>query len=145
MCCRLLLGGYTIFRRAPLCLSVAASLYWVFACIKAAAEMPQLEFSLKPQLCVLSEQEESCFDELQVSWRAPQKMSLCLYQGELDTPLKCWYGAQGGQHQFLLSATQNVVFHLRASDDNTLMTEAFEVIHERKDYRRQRRNPWSFF
>lgn len=107
--------------------------------------MPQLEFSLKPQLCVLSEEEESCFDELQVSWRAPQKMSLCLYQGELDTPLKCWYGALAGQHRFVLSATQNVVFHLRATDDNTLVTEAFEVIHEQKDYRRQRRNPWSFF
>lgn len=110
-----------------------------------AAELPQLEFSLKPHLCVLSEAEDACFDELQVRWRAPEKMSLCLYQGGLDKPLKCWYQAQSGQHKFVLSATQNVVFHLRASDDNTLVSEAFEVIHERKQYRRQRRNPWSFF
>jgi hypothetical protein len=85
-----------------------------------AAEMPQLEFSLKPHLCVLSEAEDTCFDELQVRWRAPENMSLCLYQGGLDKPLKCWYQARSGQHKFVLSATQNVVFHLRASDDNTL-------------------------
>lgn len=107
--------------------------------------MPQLEFSLKPRLCILSDQEEACYDELQVSWQAPEKTSLCLYQGELDKPLKCWYDAKHGQHEFVLSATQNVVFHLRASDDNTLISEAFEVIHDRKVYRRQRRNPWSFF
>lgn len=113
-----------------------------------SAELPQLEFSLKPHLCVLSEDEDACFDQLQVSWKAPEKMSLCLYQGELDQPLKCWYQAQSGQHKFILSATQNVAFHLRASDDNTLVTEAFEVIHDRPnsvEYRRQRRNPWSFF
>lgn len=110
-----------------------------------SAELPQLEFSLKPHLCVLSEDEDACYDELQVSWRAQQEMSLCLYQAELDTPLKCWHQARSGAHKFVLSATQNVVFHLRALDDHTLVTEAFEVIHARKEYRRQRRNPWSFF
>lgn len=104
-----------------------------------------MEFSLKPHLCVLSEDEDACFDELQVNWRAPEEMSLCLYQGDLDSPLKCWYEAKVGEHKFVLSATQNVSFHLRAMDDNTLVSEAFEVIHDRKVYRRQRRNPWSFF
>lgn len=110
-----------------------------------AAELPALQFSLKPRLCVLTEDEDACYDQLEVRWRAAQKMSLCLYQSDLDQPLQCWSGASEGQHKFILSATRNVTFQLRENNQNTLVSEAFEVIHDQKKYRRQRRNPWSFF
>jgi hypothetical protein len=94
---------------------------------------------------VLTEDEKACYDELSVSWQAPTKMSLCLYQGELEAPLKCWSNAVSGDHKFVLSASQNVTFQLREPNKKLVVSEAFEVIHDSKKYRRQRRNPWSFF
>jgi hypothetical protein len=119
----------------------------VVGCVHAAlaAELPALQFSLKPRLCVLTEGEDACYDELEVRWSAPQKMSLCLYQSDLDQALKCWHETSSGEHRFILSATRNVTFQLRENNHNTLVSEAFEVIHDQKKYRRQRRNPWSFF
>jgi len=125
------LGGWITFAWIP----YAAS----------AAELPALQFSLKPRLCVLTEDEDTCYDQLEVRWSAAEKMSLCLYQSDIDTPLQCWDNASEGQHKFILSATRNVTFQLREHNHNTLVSEAFEVIHDQKKYRRQRRNPWSFF
>jgi hypothetical protein len=113
--------------------------------VAQAAELPALEFSLKPHLCVLSEGEDSCYDELEVRWNAPTKMNLCLFQSDLEKPLKCWEEAQQGEHHFLLTADHNITFQLREKSQKTLASEAFEVIHNQKKYRRQRRNPWSFF
>ncbi len=107
--------------------------------------MPNLQFSLKPNLCVLSADEEACYDELEVRWSAPQKMSLCLYRSELDAPLRCWADVSEGVHRFLLSATRDVTFQLRENNENLLVSEAFEVVQDNRKYRRQRRNPWSFF
>lgn len=107
--------------------------------------MPALEFSLKPNLCVLAAEEDACYDELEVRWSAPQVMSLCLYQSDLASPLRCWTGVSEGEHRFLLSATHNVTFQLREANKNLLVSEAFEVVQDKKRYRRQRRNPWSFF
>lgn len=116
-----------------------------FPYVAQAAELPALQFSLKPRLCVLTEDEDACYDQLEVRWSAQQNMSLCLYQSDIDKPLQCWENASEGQHKFILSATRNVTFQLRENNHTTLVSEAFEVIHDQKKYRRQRRNPWSFF
>ncbi len=110
-----------------------------------AEELPVLEFSIKPRLCVLTENEEACYDELQVRWRAPAPLTLCLYQSAMDDPITCWQDATEGHHRFVLSVSQNVTFHLRAPGQAWQVSEAFEVIHDHRQYRRQRRNPWSFF
>lgn len=110
-----------------------------------AGDIPQLQFSLKPRLCVLTEEEETCYDELEVRWRADSNMHLCLFQGKQEDPLKCWADVKKGEHKFVLSASKNVTFQLREVNKKLVVSEAFEVIHEHKKYRRQRRNPWSFF
>lgn len=110
-----------------------------------AAELPQLEFSLRPNLCVLAADEDACYDELEVRWRAPHNMHLCLYQSDREEPLKCWQNVSEGEHSFLISATHDVTFQLRETNRKLLVSEAFEVVQDNKKYRRQRRNPWSFF
>ncbi len=110
-----------------------------------ASELPMIEFSLKPRLCVLSSDEETCFDELEIRWRAKQNLSLCLYQSEFEKPLACWTDVDHGAHRFLLSTSEDVNFYLREQSLGLEISEAFEVIHDNKRYRRPRRNPWSFF
>lgn len=127
-------GGFAAFQL--LCLIAGAA---------QAEELPTLEFSIKPRLCVLTAGEEACYDEVQVRWRSPRRLSLCLYQNRLEDPITCWQKVTEGQHRLVLSATDSVTFHLREPGKDWQITEAFEVIHDHQQYRRQRRNPWSFF
>jgi len=112
----------------------------------AQESLPSIEFSIKPRLCVLSEGEEYCEDELEISWSAPTPRSLCLYQSNKSLPLRCWEDEYRGQHRFALAIAGNVEFNLREIDkDLLLVSREFEVVHDNTKYRRRRRNPWSFF
>jgi len=137
------LGGFTIFRMKSWITGGVIGL--LFVGLVSAGEMPALNFSIKPRLCVLTAEEEACYDELEVSWQAREQMSLCLYQSGRSEPLKCWENVSSGKHNFVLSATQDITFQLREPNTKLVVSEAFQVIHDNKKYRRQRRNPWSFF
>lgn len=119
------------------------------ACLRAeqahAGDIPALEFSIKPRLCVLTNGEEACYDELEMRWSAANTLNLCLYQNQQSEPLKCWTDTSSGTFRYVLSASSNVTFHLRQPGEKWLVSEAFEVIHDDKRHRRARRNPWSFF
>ncbi len=110
-----------------------------------AGQMPAIEFSLSPRICVLTKADEACYDELKVHWQAKEQLSICLYRSDFEKPLNCWVDASSGSYRFVLSTTENVNFHLREINRGVEVSEAFEVIHDNKQYRRQRRNPWSFF
>ena len=111
----------------------------------ANADVPVIEFTIKPRLCVLTNDDEVCHDELEVRWRAKKPMDLCLYRNDFEKPLTCWERSDTGYHKFLLSTSEGVTFYLREPAQGLEVSEAFEVIHDNKHYRRQRRNPWSFF
>lgn len=108
--------------------------------------MPVIQFSIKPRLCVLTANEEVCRDELEVQWAAEEKRSLCLYQSGQTLPLRCWVNEKRGSYQFNITASTSTDFHLREEEgDTALGSEVFEVVYNQKKYRKQRRNPWSFF
>lgn len=137
-------GGCTIFR-SPAGWAPPSVLLVLLPWGALAGELPVIEFSLKPRLCVLTEAEEVCYDELEVRWQTAKQMNLCLYRNDFDKPLACWQRAREGAHRFALSTTANVTFYLREDEQGLEVSEAFEVIHDNQQYRRQRRNPWSFF
>lgn len=108
--------------------------------------LPAIHFSLKPRLCVLTDGEEVCRDELEVRWSSEKERSLCLYQDGQTMPLQCWANAKSGYYQFTLTASASTNFQLRADNsEQALGREMFEVVYQQKKYRKQRRNPWSFF
>lgn len=108
--------------------------------------LPAIHFSLKPRLCVLTDGEEVCRDELEVRWSSEQARSLCLFQDGQPMPLQCWTKATSGVYRFTLTASASTDFQLRADNsEQALGREVFEVVHQQKKYRKQRRNPWSFF
>ncbi len=112
----------------------------------AEEDLPAIHFSLKPRLCVLAEGEEICRDQLDVRWSSEQKRSLCLYQDDEPMPLQCWSDATSGEFQFTLTASNSTNFQLRAANsEQALGQEMFEVVYQQKKYRKQRRNPWTFF
>lgn len=143
---RYFLGAAIIFRmRARNLLFFVALLVGGGLCA-AEDKLPAIEFSIKPRLCVLSEGEEFCEDELEISWMSDKPRSLCLYQSDKTLPLRCWEDERKGKHRFALSIASNVEFNLREIDKNFLLvSQEFEVVQDNTQYRRKRRNPWSFF
>ncbi|WP_232461195.1 DUF3019 domain-containing protein [Cellvibrio sp. PSBB006] len=109
-------------------------------------KLPVIQFSIKPRLCVLAAKEEVCRDELEVTWAAEEARSLCLYQSGESMPLRCWENQTQGAYQFNITASTSVDFHLREEEGTqALGSEVFEVVYDQKKFRKQRRNPWSFF
>ncbi len=114
--------------------------------VRAESDLPRILFSIKPNLCVLSQGEEICRDELVISWQSEERLSLCLYQIDKRLPLRCWEGEFSGAHNIEISASENIDFELRdMSEKDLLVSDSFEVVQDRGDYRRRRRNAWSFF
>ena len=108
--------------------------------------LPLIQFSIKPRLCVLAAGEEVCHDELTVKWSAAEARSLCLYQSDKVQPLRCWENATQGEYQFELTASVSTDFQLRENPtQKPLSDQRFQVVYNDKKYRKERRNPWSFF
>lgn len=109
--------------------------------------LPIIEFRIKPRICLLSEGETICRDELELSWSSSSRRSLCLYRSDHgDTPLKCWENSFRGEHHIEISASQNVNFQLKEiNNEKLLVSTAFEVVQDNTQYRQRRRNAWSFF
>ncbi len=113
---------------------------------EASDRLPIIQFSIKPRLCVLSDGEKVCEDELEIKWTADYRRSLCLYRSDRETPLQCWENKNSGEHYITIAASRNVDFQLKeVGNKQLLVTEAFEVVHDNAQYRRRRRNAWSFF
>ncbi|QQD18175.1 DUF3019 domain-containing protein [Spongiibacter nanhainus] len=116
------------------------------AAVQAQNAVPGITFAITPRLCVLAEKESACEDKLEISWLSREPRSVCLYRSDKTLPLRCWEDEFGGRHRFALSIADNVMFSLREIDHDQLVASAeFEVIRDQPEYRRRRRNPWSFF
>lgn len=100
---------------------------------------------VKPRLCVLSTNESLCSDEVEISWKAKENTSVCLYQHASEKPLHCWQNVNKGKIKKHIGADSSVKFYLRDLEQKLLASASFEVIQDHKKYRRARRNPWSFF
>lgn len=105
-----------------------------------------IQFSIKPQLCVLNEGEEICRDQLLVSWQSAVALSPCLYRLDQEQSLHCWEQTTAGEYEFKFTTRHTTDFELRAQQSKQLISsQRFQVLFSEKKYRRVRRNPWSFF
>lgn len=126
---------------------VAALLILIIPGFSYAREsLPNLQFSLKPRLCVLADDQTQCQDQLEVEWASDRERSLCLYQNDQTTALHCWSNQRTGEYRFKITTHTSTDFQLREEGASTVLgREIFEVVHQQKRYRKSRRNPWNFF
>ena len=114
--------------------------------VSAKEEIPVIQFSIKPRLCVLSEGEEVCHDELEIKWIAEEQRTLCLYQSGSGEQLRCWDNTFSGVHYVEVTVSENVDFFLKENPEGQpVISEVFEVVQDNTKYRRRRRNAWNFF
>jgi hypothetical protein len=150
MSLRLLLGGCTIFdgiKITPCLRFVFTALLSFFATNTLAFEIDEkVDFQLRPRLCLLSDKEAQCRDELTAEWSSAAELSLCLYQEQEQNPLQCWAKTTAGNTKFEILLSQSTAFELR--DPLTQKQhgrEIFQVSYAQKKFPHARRNPWSFF
>jgi Protein of unknown function (DUF3019) len=122
-------------------------LFCVSAARASALEIDEkVVFQLRPHLCLLSDREAQCDDELTAEWTSAAELSLCLYQEQEQSPLQCWTNTTSGNTKFAILLSQSTAFELR--DPLTQKQhgrEIFQVSYAQKKFPHARRNPWSFF
>ncbi len=95
---------------------------------------------------MLSAGEEVCVDELEIKWVSQTRRSLCLLRSDAEEPIKCWENSHEGKVYMEISVSRNVEFQLKElGEQHLLVSQAFQVVHDNTQYRRRRRNAWSFF
>lgn len=114
--------------------------------LPAQSDTDKTQLTLKPKLCVLTEKEKMCSDQLKIHWSTGAVQSLCLYRSDQKKYLKCWQKQNQGAYDYLIHTKDSITFDLRKTDESIpLVSTTFQVIRDQKKYRRKRRNPWSFF
>ncbi len=122
----------------------------VFFCILSfsshAEDVLMIDLSVQPHLCVLSSDESMCRDDIEIKWKADNNYSLCLYADEAQEPLYCWKDSWHGNYELFIETSTAIDFYLKNTENSQILaSQLFEVIQDVQQYRRRRRNPWSFF
>lgn len=105
-----------------------------------------IQLELRPRLCTLSAQDESCNTVVHAEWRSPRNEALCLLIVGRPEVKQCWENHSHGKYSVALVFDEDLVVELRDSQLQTvLVSEAVTVIREALQLRRKRRQPWSIF
>jgi len=133
-CTRVLLGVITV-------LGVAAN--------ARAGDNSDYRFVIRPNLCVMEAQQQSCPAPLQAQWQHPltQPRALCLFEAQTPNALYCDDATTSrGEHRWQALLTQDTVYVLKAQDEAATLAQAsVNVAHLVTDLRPRRRYGWSIF
>lgn len=130
--------------------------------VSAQESRDDIEFWIKPSVCVLSELEEHCEDFIDIVWASPRAVSICLWKdffskaegfdsekdlnNQSEEKLRCWKNDTQGRHTIELIAKKSIIFYLKEVEkERFLASQTFKVIQDKQRFRRRHRNPWSFF
>jgi len=150
------LGGCTVFNVIKIIMNKTfLSTFVCLLSIKSFAQndIEDVDFWIKPSVCVLSESEKNCEDSVDIIWRAKKALSVCLWHDfanaindEQAILLNCWSEASEGRHTVNISTETSLIFFLKEDQkESYLVSQTFKVIQDTQRYRRRHRNPWSFF
>ena len=110
----------------------------------SAAGADAIRLELKPRICTLTANEETCETTVRAHWRAARDESLCLViVGRADVK-RCWESFSEGRYAIELSFHEDLIVQLRdPSLERVLTSAAITVIREAIQLRRKRRQPWN--
>ncbi|MCG7537238.1 DUF3019 domain-containing protein [Pseudoalteromonas sp. OOF1S-7] len=119
------------------------TLIWCSHSAQATSEPPPL-FEIKPQVCMVKTQGQTCQMTIRVNWQHGKPEKLCLYQA--NTQLHCWADSRQGSIKLAIKLAQNMEFSLRDPYQNTLAKKTVKVnaVVSTK-YRRKLKTDWSLF
>lgn len=114
--------------------------------IAQAAAVPhdRIELDVRPKVCTLSADDETCKATVRAEWRAPRDESLCLLIVGRPEVKRCWERYSAGSYSLELTFSENLIVELRDTQlEQVLTAQAITVIRETLQLRRKRRQPWN--
>lgn len=116
----------------------------------AVAQSPELltaNLSLSPEICITSEDEETCNTEVTLEWKLLQDRSICILSNYKE--LKKWCSSSPNINSLAIniSANKDIQFVMVDKDTHeTLAGVKLKVTQASSPkLRRRYRNPWSLF
>lgn len=112
------------------------------------AESPDVKLSIKPVVCHVEQQGDSCDISVNVVWQSAKPITTCLYRNEIKT--QCWENVDAVETALALSFSENQLFTLK--DKQSVIAKQLLAVHsvkaqigKKKKYRRRLRADWSLF
>lgn len=88
------------------------SLSSVFLVAHAQQQESKAELIIKPTKCVSLKQDQVCFVNVDITWRAPETGDYCVSSSQQTEPLQCWSSTQKGQLSQEIEMSKDVIFKL---------------------------------
>jgi hypothetical protein len=102
-----------------------------------------IELELRPRVCTLATNDESCDAVVTAQWRAPKDESLCLLIVDQPQVKQCWENHSEGVYSVRLVFTRDLLVELRDLQlQKVLVSKTIAVIREAIRLRHKRRQPW---
>jgi hypothetical protein len=116
------------------------------AALAADASRPDIELKLRPRVCTLSGEDETCNTTVHAQWRSSRNESLCLLIVDRPQVRQCWENHQEGVYSVEVSFSEDLVVELRDAElERVLASQAIAVIRQALQLRHRRRPPWNIF
>lgn len=128
-------------RRFALLLVAASSL---IASHGFAQEEADIALDLRPRVCTMTTEDESCETTVRAHWRSSRDESLCLVIVGRPDVKRCWENFSEGRYSIELAFADDLTVQLRdPSLERILASAAITVIREALQLRRKRKQPWN--
>jgi hypothetical protein len=107
-------------------------------------EKSDIEFSIKPLVCIVKKPGDACSMTATVSWQSPKAINSCLYQG--ITKVACWLNQKKIKAVIEINIEENMEYTLK-DDNHHIIAKQLITINSSlsKKYRRRLRAGWSLF
>jgi hypothetical protein len=101
---------------------------------------------IKPKLCVLNNERQSCKDKIIISWTSSKAESICLYSSQQAESLACWSQSWSGETEQLIKTQDSLQFSLKEKE-RVVAQKKLQVLKNfaRRNKRSRKRHPWSIF
>jgi len=103
-----------------------------------------IQFSIKPLVCIVKKPGDTCSMTATVSWQSPKLINTCLYQG--TSKVACWLKQKTIKAVIKINIEENMEYTLK-DDNHHIIAKQLITINSSlaKKYRRRLRAGWSLF
>ena len=93
----------------------------VFLVSQAKQSKELAELKIKPTKCVSLQQDQICFVNLEITWRASETGDYCVSSSQQNGPLQCWSSTQQGVLSQEIKMAKDIVFTLTNKEGNKVL------------------------
>lgn len=87
-------------------------------------QMTAISMSVSPNQCIAMTEGQTCYVDIELTWRSQSAGNFCLYSSLQDKAVKCWTNKTAGSYEQEIASKQNVLYSLHRQDDLEVLAES---------------------